>query len=129
MEKKAQPPNPVMGRWRIVSMSAWEDEALNKEVQAFIEFDEEGCGSFQFGDIRGVTDHYRTKKRDGKRVAQFCWDGGDGAGGTPLEGIGWAILEGGELTGTICIHQGDDSEFVAKRAAVAKDASRKKRGD
>ena len=51
----------------------------------------------------------------GKRVAQFCWDGEDGADGTPLDGIGWAILEGDKLSGTICIHLGDDSEFVAKK--------------
>ena len=96
-------------------MSAWEDAALNKNVQAFIEFDEEGMGKFQFGYVRGFTDHYRTKKRDRKRVAQFSWHGEDGADGTPLEGIGWVILEAGELSGTICIHLGDDSEFVAKR--------------
>ena len=45
-------------------MSGWDDEYLNEEVQAFIEFDEEGLGKFQFGHVRGVTDHYRTKKRD-----------------------------------------------------------------
>ena len=74
--------------WHIVSMSAWEDVALNEEVQAFIEFDEEGMGKFQFGYVRGFTDHYRTKKRDRKRVAQFSWHGEDGADGTPLHGIG-----------------------------------------
>jgi hypothetical protein len=62
----------------------------------------------------GLTDHYRTKKRDGKRIAQFSWDG-EGADGTPLEGIGWVILKGGELSGTICIHLGDELQFVAKR--------------
>ena len=106
---------PFTGSWHIVSMSAWEDETLNEEVQAFIEFDEEGLGKFQFGYIRGVTDHYRTKKRDRMRVAQFCWDGEDGADGTPLDGVGWVILEGGKMTGTICIHLGDELEFVAKR--------------
>jgi len=110
-------------------MSACDDEYLNEEVQAFIEFDEEGCGSFQFGYVRGLINHYRTKKRDGKRAAQFCWYGGDIADGTPLEGIGWAILEGGELRGTICIHLGDDSEFVAKRADAPKTVKRKKRAD
>lgn len=49
-------------------------------------------------------------------MVQFTWDGGDGADGTPMDGIGWAILEGDELRGMICIDQGDDSEFVAKRA-------------
>jgi len=122
---QAEPISPFSGSWRIVSMSAWENDYLDEEVQAFIEFDEEGCGSFQFGYVRGFMDHYRTKKRDGKRVAQFCWHGGDGADGTPLEGIGWAILEGGELTGTICIHLGADSEFVATRATETKATKRK----
>jgi hypothetical protein len=34
---------------------------------------------------------------------------------TAMDGIGWAILEGHELSGMICIHLGDDSEFVARR--------------
>jgi hypothetical protein len=121
---KPKPKSPFTGRWRIVSMSAWEDDYLDEEVQAFIEFNEEGCGSFQFGYIRGIMDHYRTKKRDGKRSVQFSWDGGDGADGTPLDGIGWAILEGDDLSGMICIDQGDDSDFVAKRAKEPNDASR-----
>jgi hypothetical protein len=116
----ARSKSPFTGSWHIVSMSARKDEALNKDVQAFIEFDEEGLGNFQIGFVRGVTDHYRTKKRDRMRVAQFNWHGEDGADGTPLEGIGWVILEGGELTGTICIHLGEDLEFVAKRAKAAK---------
>jgi hypothetical protein len=73
-------------------------------------------------------DHYRTKKRDGKRAVQFSWDGGDGADGTPLDGIGWAILEGDELSGMICVHHGDDSEFVATRAEAPKNARRKEPG-
>ena len=63
----AKSKSPFTGSWHIVSMSGWEDEALNEEVRAFIEFDEEGLGKFQFGKIRGVTDHYRTKKRDRMR--------------------------------------------------------------
>jgi hypothetical protein len=45
---KAQPKPkfPFTGSWRIVSMSAWEDDYLDEEVQAFIEFDEKGGGSF-----------------------------------------------------------------------------------
>ena len=116
----AKSKSPFTGSWLIVSMSAWEDAALNEEVQAFIEFDEEGLGKFQFGDVRGVTDHYRTKKRDRMRVAQFCWDGEDGADGTPLDGVGWVILEGGKLTGTICIHLGDELEFLATKVTEKK---------
>src|SRR5262249_36085892 len=47
MAKKPKPPSPITGRWRIVSMSAWEDDYLDEEVQAFIEFEEKGSGSFQ----------------------------------------------------------------------------------
>ena len=122
----AKSKSPFTGRWHIVSMLGWEEDALNEEVQAFIEFDEEGLGKFQFGYVRGVTDHYRTKKRDRMRVAQFCWDGEDGADGTPLDGIGWVILEGGELTGTICIDLGDDLEFVAKKVTEKKTATKRK---
>ncbi len=52
-KKKPKPEAPLHGRWRIVSMSAWEDEYLDEEVQAFFEFEETGRGSFhgsfQFG--------------------------------------------------------------------------------
>jgi hypothetical protein len=121
----AKSKSPFTGRWHIVSMLGWEDDALNKEVQAFIEFDEEGLGKFHFGNVGGVTDHYRTKKRDRMRVAQFNWHGEDGADGTPLDGVGWVILEGGKLNGTICIDLGDELEFVAKRAAEKKTTKRK----
>ena len=122
---KAKPKSPFIGSWHIVSMSTW-GEALNKEVQAFIEFDEEGLGKFQLGNVRGVTDHYRTKKRDRMRVAQFNWHGEDGADGTALDGVGWVILEGGKMTGTICIHLGDELVFVAKKVTEKKTATKRK---
>jgi hypothetical protein len=113
MARKSKQLNPIIGIWHIVSMSAWEDDYLDEEVQAFIEFDDKGGGAFHFGRVRGFMDHYRTKKRDGKRAAQFSWHGEDGADGTPLEGIGWAVLEGDKLAGMFCIDEGDDWEFVA----------------
>jgi hypothetical protein len=119
---KAQ--SPITGSWHIVSMSAWEDEYLNEEVQAYIEFDEHGSGSFQFGYIQGRTD-CRTTKRDGKPAVEFSWEGGDGADGTPLTGRGSAVIEGDELNGTICIHMGDDSDFTARRVTTKKATKRK----
>jgi hypothetical protein len=56
MAKKPKPPSPITGRWRIVSMSAWEDDYLDEEVEAFIEFEEKCGGSFQFGYVRGLID-------------------------------------------------------------------------
>ena len=39
---KAIPVSHLTGRWRIVSMSAWDDEYLDEEVEAYIEFNEQG---------------------------------------------------------------------------------------
>ena len=47
---------------------------------------------------------------------EFSREGGDGADGALLMGRGWAILQGDELSGLFCIHEGDDSEFVARKA-------------
>ena len=114
MAKKSKPPSPITGRWRIVSMSAWEDDYLDEEVQAFIEFEEKGGGSFQFGYFQGLID-WRLTTRDGEPAVQWSWEGGDGADGTPLTGRGWAVLKDGGLHGEFFIHDGDDSEFVATR--------------
>ncbi len=121
---KARPKSIFTGSWRIVSMSAWEDDYLDEEVQAFIEFDEKGGGSFQFGYVQGQID-YRTTNRDGKSAVEFSWEGGDGADGTALTGRGWAKLDGDELNGMFCIHEGDDSGFVAKRVTATKATKRK----
>ena len=119
MAKKPKPPNPITGRWRIVSLSAWEDDYLDEEVQAFIEFEEKGGGSFQFGYVQGLID-WRLTTRDGEPAVQWSWEGGDGADGTPLTGRGWAVLKNEELHGEFFIHDSDESEFVAKRAKAPK---------
>jgi hypothetical protein len=91
----------LYGRWHIVS---------NQKGQAFIEFKSDGYGSFKFGKLQGKFD-YRTKHHDGKRVAQFNWHAAD-----DTQGIGWVVVQGDEMTGTISFHLGDESEFVANRA-------------
>jgi len=113
--KKPKPKSLFLGRWHIVSMSMWDEDYLNEEVRAFIQFDDKGGGSFQFGYVRGNID-YREGLRDGQPAAEFSWEGGDGADGTPLTGRGWAVLREGKLHGMIVIHQGDESEFEAERA-------------
>jgi len=120
----AKKTNPFTGRWRITSMSDWKDYYLDEEVEAFIEFDEERCGSFHFGYVRGLIDHYRTKIRDGTPAIQFTWYG-DSADGTPLEGIGWAVLKGDKLRGMLSVYLGDDCEFVAKQITEKKATKRK----
>ena len=125
---KPKPKTPFTGRWRIVSMSAWADDYLDEEVEAFIEFEEKGFGSFQFGYIQAEIDH-RTTNRDGKPAVEFSFEGYDHGGGEEMSGRGWAILGADELHGMIFFHGGDDSEFVAKRAEAPTTAKRKKRAD
>ena len=87
-KKKSKPKSPFLGRWHIVSMSKWDEDYLNEEVQAFIEFDDKGGGSFQFGYVRGVID-YREGLRDGKPGVEWSWDGNDEM--DPAQGRGWAV--------------------------------------
>jgi hypothetical protein len=122
--KKAKAPNPFTGRWRIVSMSAWEDDYLDEEVEAFLEFEDKGGGSFQFGYVQGVID-WRLTTRDGEPAVEWSWEGGDGADGTPLTGRGWAVVKDDELHGEFFIHEGDESELLAKRAKVTRARKRK----
>jgi hypothetical protein len=114
-KKKSKPRSPLLGRWHIASMSMWDEDYLNEEVQAFIEFDDREGGSFQFGYVQGVID-YREGLRDGQPAVEFSWEGSDGADGTPLSGRGWAKLSDEGLEGMIFIHMGDESEFEAMRA-------------
>ncbi|HVX14304.1 MAG TPA: hypothetical protein VHC22_24170 [Pirellulales bacterium] len=125
VKAKPKPKNCFTGTWHIVSMSAWDEDYLNEEVQAFIEFEPKNSGSFQFGYVQGEID-YRTTSRDGKPAVEFSWEGADGADGTPLLGRGWATFDGDELSGTIFFHFGDDSDFVAERADEKKRARKKR---
>lgn len=121
---KPKPKSPFIGRWHIISMTTWNEEYFNEEVQAFIEFDAKDMGEFQFGYVQGQMD-CRTTKRDGEPAVEWTWEGSDGADGTPLTGSGWGVLQEDELHGMIFIHLGDESEFVAKRVTDKKPTKRK----
>src|SRR3954462_10286482 len=114
-KKKPKPVLPFLGRWRIVSMTEWDEDYVNEEVPAFIEFDKEDSGSFQFGYVQGEID-CRTTHRERNPAVEFSWEGSDGADGTPLTGRGWAMLRGIERNGGTFIHSADESEFEATRA-------------
>jgi len=123
MARKKQE-SPFTGLWHIVSMEMWDEDYLNEEVQAFIEFEANGTGNFQFGYVQGYMD-WRPGTRDGQQAVEWTWEGADGADGTPLTGRGWAKLEDDDLHGMIVIHLGDESGFVAKRATGKKATKRK----
>ena len=110
---KTKPKSPFEGLWHIVSRSGWDEDYLNEEAQAFIEFEANGTGHFQFGYVQGYT--WRAGTRDGQPAVEWTWEGTDGADRTDMTGRGWAKLEGDHLRGLIVIHLGDESDFVAKR--------------
>ena len=112
MAKKAKETNPFTRRWRIVSMSAWDEDYINEEEEGYFEFDDRGGGQFHFGYVHGHMD-CRLTTRDGETAVEWTWDGNDEM--DPAQGRGWAILKGDEPHGMIFFHGGDDSEFVAKK--------------
>ena len=104
--------NPFTGRWRITSMSAWDEDFIDEEEEGYFEFDGKGNGQFHFGYVQGQMD-CRPITRNGEPVVEWTWDGNDEM--DPAQGRGWAVVKDNELHGMIYFHQGDDSEFVAKK--------------
>jgi hypothetical protein len=111
---KPKPKSRFLGRWHFVSMSNWEEEYFNEEVQACIKFEPDERGEFPFGYVRGTLDN-REGQRDGRPAVEWTWDGNDEM--DPAQGRGWAVLEDGELHGMNFFHRGDESDFDAERAS------------
>ena len=99
-------------RWNIVSMSQWDLDCDDEDLEPFIEFEPGETGQFQFGYVYGEMDCEVTE-RDGKPAVEFSWDGNDET--ERVFGRGWAVLDGGDLEGMIFFHQGDESDFTARR--------------
>ncbi len=99
MAKKSKSPSPFEGRWRIVLMSAWDEEYIDEEEEGFFEFDEKGSGDFHFGYVQGHMD-CRLTTRDGVPAVEWTWDGNDemdpaqGGCGTAGAGAGGQSLGG-----------------------------------
>jgi hypothetical protein len=118
MAKKAKETNPFIGRWRIISMSAWDEGYIHEEEEGYFAFSDEGWGAFHFGYVHGQMD-CRLTTRDGEPAVEWTWEGNDEM--DPAQGRGWAVVQGSELHGMIFFHGGDDSEFVATRATQQKE--------
>jgi hypothetical protein len=67
----------------------------------------------------------RLTTREREPAIEWTWDGN--AEMDPAQGRAWAVVRGEELHGMIFFHEGDDSEFVAKRADAPRAAKRRKR--
>ena len=111
-----------MGRWRIVSMNAWDEDFLDEEVEAYIEFNDRAWGEFHFGNVQGQMD-CRLTTREGEPAVEWSWDGN--AEMDAAQGRGWSVLRGDKMHGMIFFHGGDDSEFVATKATAKKAKKRK----
>ena len=106
-------PKTITGKFHITEMNEWDEEDINLVGQGFIEIARDGTGSFQFCAVTGYID-CRWTNRDGKPGFEFTWEGNDEC--DPVQGRGWAFLDGDELRGHLYFHMGDDSGFVARRA-------------
>ena len=103
-------------------MEQWDQEYIDEEEEGYFEFFDKGGGEFHFGYVQGSMD-CRPTTRDGEPAVEWTWEGNDEM--DPAQGRGWAVLKGDELHGMIFFQQGDDSEFVAKRAEGPKRKARK----
>ena len=107
-------PTEFAGYWRITEMEVWGPDYLDLVVPAFIEFEDEMMGQFQFGAVRGFID-CRYEQRGGFSAVEFSWEGQNDS--DPGSGRGWGVLRDGGIEGRLFIHTGDDSWFKASRAA------------
>jgi hypothetical protein len=104
----------IDGRWRIVEMELWDQDAIDVLGPRFIEIGPLNHGSFRFIAVEGWMD-LRRVERNGLPGIEFSWDGNDE--GDPASGRGWAVLsDDGSLSGRIFFHGGDDSAVRAERA-------------
>lgn len=102
----------LIGRWRLTRMSNWDNDFLDQESPAFIEFKKSG-GGFHFGYVHCEID-WRPEQRQSRPGAGFTFEGSDEM--DPTQGRGWAVVQpDGTLRGHIYFHQGDESAFWAKR--------------
>jgi hypothetical protein len=103
----------IAGRWRIVEMDRWDQEALDLVGPATVEFGRDHTAGFRFVAVEAWMDCRRVL-RGGHPAVEFSWGGSDD--GDPASGRGWATLaDGGSLVGHIWFHMGDDSGFRAVR--------------
>ena len=105
---------PFVGRWRITEMELWTAEDLDLLGPARLTLNRNGSGEMRFIAVEVGLD-YRVVARDGQSAIEFSFDGSDE--GDRINGRGWAVLENDALHGRFFIHHGDESSFVARRAA------------
>ncbi|MEX5636075.1 hypothetical protein [Parafrankia sp. FMc2] len=113
----------LTGRWRIVEMDLWDQDAIDLVAPGFIEFTPDGFGQLGFIAVGGDLD-CRTTIRDGRPFVEFSWVGDDD--GHEVSGRGWAAQDAdGALSGHLYFHRGDDSGFRATPLTAAQEGRRR----
>jgi len=113
-------PDKIVGKWRILEMDLWGQDALDLVGPAYIQFDQNDTGSFGFIAVIGWLD-CRHSSTDGRPSVEFSWEGNDD--NDRASGRGRASLhDDGSLRGHLFFHMGNDSSFSA---APWKDATRR----
>jgi hypothetical protein len=111
-KRAKKPAGRLTGRWRIVEMDGWDDDAIDLVEPGFIEFTRDGAGQFAIIAVRGWLDS-RPVERDGRIGVEFTWEGVDE--GDQVSGRGWAALvDDVTVEGHLFFHLGDDSSFRAR---------------
>lgn len=95
-----------IGQWEITDMDSWEVES-----GWFIELNGKGSGSLHFLYVNAEID-YRIECNGDQERADFSFHGDDE--GEEVFGRGWIKIEGENLEGYLCFHQGEESGFRAK---------------
>ena len=104
----------LSGTWHIYEMRMWDEDYLNREVQAYIHIDENGGGDFQFGLVScGL--HGKVVNYTGQQRFEFTFSGSDEY--EPTNGSGWIALKGKDnIEGEFRFHLSDSSAFLAHKA-------------
>lgn len=102
----------VLGKWRIVELSGYEDDDADMVEPAYILF-EDGRGEFAFGCVTGAFACGAGRGSDRAAIA-FDWNENDEM--DPVCGPGSAEVQAdGSLHGEIRVHRGDEIPFLARR--------------
>ena len=99
-----------VGTWRLVEMSAWDNEYIDEIVPGRILIKNDATGEFQFGCVQGVMDCSIDVIGE-QQCLGFTWEGQDDA--HPVSGRGWLVVTGEEMTGKLCFHYGGTSGLKA----------------
>lgn len=101
----------ILGRWRIIGMSTWDNASIDLVEPGFIIFAARAKGDDGLWVVTAALDCAFDRTRCD---VSFDFTGSDE--GDQVSGYGWAELSGPDkITGEIAFHNGDDTTFEARR--------------